>query len=100
MDRVSNVIVLRSLTKIFAIPGLRLGFAVARRRTISQQGDLLEPWSVNAIAAQGISAACLDGASEFVARSPLNFIAGERGRVPRVLAQNPHLRVFPSAAST
>lgn len=97
IDRIANVIVLRSLTKIFAIPGLRLGFAVAQRQTISRLRDLLEPWSVNAIAAR-VGAACLDGASEFVARSR-NFIASERGRVAQVLAQNLHLRVFPSAAN-
>ena len=97
IDRMPNVIVLRSLTKIFAIPGLRLGFAVAQRQTISRLRDLLEPWSVNAIAAR-VGAACLDGASEFVALSRI-FIAGERGRVARVLSQNLHLRVFPSAAN-
>jgi threonine-phosphate decarboxylase len=97
IDRTSNVIVLRSLTKIFAIPGLRLGFAVAQPRTISRLRDMLEPWSVNAIAAR-VGAACLDGANEFVARSR-KFIAGERGRIARVLAQNSHLRVFPSTAN-
>jgi histidinol-phosphate aminotransferase len=97
IGRTSNVIVLRSLTKIFAIPGLRLGFAVAQPRTISWLRDMLEPWSVNAIAAR-VGAACLDGASEFVARSR-SFVTGERDRVTHVLAQNPHLRVLPSAAN-
>jgi threonine-phosphate decarboxylase len=54
-----NVIVLRSLTKPFALPGLRLGFSVSqpdRARLIRSQ---LAPWSVNALA-QRAGLAALD----------------------------------------
>lgn len=45
-----NAIVLRSFTKIFSIPGLRLGFAVASQEIIEKLGRFQEPWSVNGTA--------------------------------------------------
>ena len=45
-----NVIVLRSFTKIYSIPGLRLGFAVAREEVIEKINRFKEPWSVNTAA--------------------------------------------------
>ncbi|NLC76471.1 MAG: threonine-phosphate decarboxylase, partial [Clostridia bacterium] len=45
-----NLIVVGSLTKIFALPGLRLGYLVAREELVSQLEDLLPPWRVNTLA--------------------------------------------------
>ena len=49
-DRPDNVIVLLSLTKCFAIPGLRLGLAVADAAIIRRMRELQTPWSVNTLA--------------------------------------------------
>jgi threonine-phosphate decarboxylase len=45
-----RLIVLRSLTKIFAIPGLRLAFLVAHPDTISSLSAISEPWPINYMA--------------------------------------------------
>lgn len=45
-----RIIVLRSLTKFYALPGLRVGFAVAVPETVRKLKALQPPWSVNAIA--------------------------------------------------
>ncbi len=45
-----NVIVLRSMTKDYGLPGLRLGYAVARREIIDSLRPVLPPWNVNNIA--------------------------------------------------
>lgn len=45
-----NVILLSSLTKRFAVPGLRIGYAVAAPRLIGCLEALRQPWSVNAAA--------------------------------------------------
>jgi threonine-phosphate decarboxylase len=47
---VPNVVVLRSLTKIYALPGLRLGYAVASPELAARLRAQLPPWSVNALA--------------------------------------------------
>ena len=45
-----HVVILRSLTKIFAIPGLRLGYLLAAAPLVQQMKTYKPHWSVNAIA--------------------------------------------------
>ncbi|WP_207513939.1 pyridoxal phosphate-dependent aminotransferase [Longitalea luteola] len=45
-----NIIILRSMTKAFAIPGLRLGYIMAAASVIEQLMRYKMPWSVNALA--------------------------------------------------
>lgn len=45
-----RLILLRSLTKMFAIPGLRLGYALANKPVIDELAVLKPHWSVNGIA--------------------------------------------------
>jgi len=54
----SYVIILRSLTKFYALPGLRLGYLLAHCRRVAQFAAYLEPWSVNG-PAQKVTLACL-----------------------------------------
>ena len=53
MDKVmalKNVIVVHSLTKFYALPGLRLGALIAHPEVIKRLLEFKEPWTVNAIA--------------------------------------------------
>lgn len=45
-----NVVVLHSLTKFYAIPGLRLGFAILPTRLVEQVEKGKDPWNVNTLA--------------------------------------------------
>ncbi len=45
-----RLIVMRTLTKFYAIPGLRLGYLVAAPGTVSRLRRWQPPWSVNALA--------------------------------------------------
>lgn len=48
----TNVVVVRSLTKFYAIPGLRLGYAVTNHPTCFKRiEEIRPPWTVNALAA-------------------------------------------------
>jgi len=52
-----NVILLRSLTKDFALGGLRLGYAISHPEVIHHLEKVLPPWNVNVIAQRaGIAA--------------------------------------------
>lgn len=53
-----QLLVFRSLTKFYGIPGLRLGFLVASPDRIRAISELQVPWSVNALA-QAAGAFCL-----------------------------------------
>jgi threonine-phosphate decarboxylase len=48
--RRSNLIVLRSMTKCYALAGLRLGFLVASPPLVKRVREADEPWSVSALA--------------------------------------------------
>ena len=49
---ITKLFILRSLTKFFAIPGLRLGFLMSSdEQAISTMRDDREPWTINAFAA-------------------------------------------------
>jgi threonine-phosphate decarboxylase len=50
VDTLENLVVIRSLTKAFAIPGLRLGYLVANMELRDRIVAYKMPWSVNALA--------------------------------------------------
>ncbi|MBD7909210.1 threonine-phosphate decarboxylase CobD [Sporosarcina gallistercoris] len=56
-----NVIVIRSMTKLYAIPGIRLGYAVAHPDRIENISRIAPHWNINAIAAQ-LGTICLQQA--------------------------------------
>ncbi len=58
-DRLPNLVVIRSLTKFFALPGLRLGYTVSDQGLASRIRSELPPWSVNSLA-QRAGVAALD----------------------------------------
>ena len=49
-QRFDNLLVLRSLTKIFNIPGLRLGYIVGSSKTLNQWKVNRDPWPLNSFA--------------------------------------------------
>jgi threonine-phosphate decarboxylase len=99
-DRVAahpDLIVFRSLTKTFAIPGLRLGAVVAAEGTIARLRDAMEPWSVNAIA-DAVGQACLENAEDYLARTRA-VVAAERNFLSGELRRLRSVQVYPSAAN-
>ncbi|MCE8023493.1 threonine-phosphate decarboxylase CobD [Billgrantia aerodenitrificans] len=51
LARFDNLLLLRSMTKLYAIPGLRLGYLLGSATVVGRIGELQPPWSVNALAA-------------------------------------------------
>lgn len=52
IESIPNTILIGSLTKAYAIPGLRAGYIVAGKELIQKLQSLSMPWSVNTIAAE------------------------------------------------
>lgn len=94
--RSSHVIILRSLTKFFALPGLRVGYLIAHPRVITRVRAQLEPWSVNAIA-QEVARTCLND-QRFVQRSRI-FLERERPWLFQQLSTIEGLQPLPSQAN-
>ena len=94
--RPANLVVLRSFTKFYAIPGLRLGAVVADREIIRRLRDIAPPWSVNSLA-QAVGAAALrDG--EY-AEETRRFVGERRAELTRELEAVPGLTVYPGRAN-
>lgn len=89
-------VVLRSMTKFYAIPGLRLGYAIGSAEMVERLSSLLEPWSVNTLAqAAGVASLADIGYREMTVRS----CNAERESLYRGLAGLPGLKPYPSAAN-
>jgi len=89
-------VVLRSLTKFHAIPGLRLGYAVGEADFIGRCAGMMDPWSVNTLAqTAGIAALADTGYRE----RTLRLVSAERDTLFRGLSALPGLKPLPSAAN-
>ncbi|MBI2384528.1 MAG: threonine-phosphate decarboxylase [Elusimicrobia bacterium] len=79
-----GLLVLRSLTKSFAVPGLRVGYAVGPKFLLDALKRFQPPWSVNALAqAAGVALLSQDG---FLRRSR-ERVAGLRAALSAALAE-------------
>jgi threonine-phosphate decarboxylase len=94
--RAPGLVVLRSLTKFYGIPGLRLGFLAASAELARSVAQLQVPWSVNALA-QAAGTYCLGYAAwEEQTRA---FVARERAVLAQGLSALPGARPLPSRAN-
>ena len=96
-DVPENVIVLRSLTKFFAIPGLRIGFCFASPALAGKIREYIPDWSVNAIAQETGIKLLLDTA-EYSCRTIEN-INHLRERLSTQLAALAGLKVYAGMAN-
>lgn len=53
-----QLVILRSLTKFYRLPGLRIGYAIAHPSTLNRWQQWRDPWSVNALAIE-VGSACV-----------------------------------------
>ena len=60
LGRFPRLLILRSFTKFFAIPGMRLGCLLGAPELMARLAAVQEPWSVNTMA-QAMGRACLAG---------------------------------------
>ena len=90
-----HLIVVRSLTKFYAMPGLRIGYAVCNAMLAATIRSQIDPWSVSTVALEAGRAAL--GADDFGVES-LRVNARAREEFADAL-RGVGLHVFPSAAN-
>lgn len=92
-----NLFVLRGISKFFAAPGLRLGYAVTGNEQIKATfHDTKNPWSIHSLAAS--AGASMFSDEHFIHRTKL-FISSERNRLVRILRTEPYLHVYEPTAN-
>ncbi|MCU7371005.1 aminotransferase class I/II-fold pyridoxal phosphate-dependent enzyme [Paucibacter sp. O1-1] len=94
VKRYPNLIVMRSLTKTYAIPGLRLGYMLAHEEIVNRIMAIKPPWTVNAMAA---------AAGEFIFANwsdiqlPIEKILEDKARFVLELKQNDAIQIEDSS---
>ena len=91
-----NVLVLRSMTKFYAIPGIRLGYLIAPAELAQKIRDDLPPWSVGSLA-QAVGVALLEETA--YAAQTRHCVAQLRAGLKERLEAFGLFRVFPSVAN-
>ena len=96
-ERYPDLIVLRGVSKFFAAPGLRLGYAVTSNTTLGEQFLTQQhPWSVNSFAS--VHAAKMFRDQLYIMRTK-SLIAAERDRVVQELLKIPGYKVYQPEAN-
>lgn len=93
----SNVIVLNSMSKIFDIPGLRIGFLISCKKTIEKFKFFSMPWSVNSLAQAAVSYLMTnkDSTEKFMDNT-IRFVEKEKQLFLKTMDRQSNVRFFPS----
>ncbi len=99
-SRPANALVLNSMSKVFRIPGLRVGFIVGAADALRRLRRLAPPWSVNSLAQAAVRflLASEPLRRDFIERSQA-FMVAERESMIDALAALPKVRVYSSRTS-
>ena len=95
-ERLDDTIVVRSLTKSLAVPGLRAGYAVAAAPLARRLRDVRPPWSANALALTALTAAARRPAALAAAAERA---AAEREDLAARIVSISGVRLWPGAAN-
>ncbi|WP_179360655.1 threonine-phosphate decarboxylase CobD [Nitrosopumilus cobalaminigenes] len=81
VKKYDNLFVLRSLTKSFALPGIRIGYAVSSKYMIEILQKIKIPWSVNSLAQDAANIALKDKShltkSNLIIKKELNYLTNK-----------------------
>ncbi len=96
VKKYENLFVIRSVTKFYGMPGIRLGYGIATESLIDTLQTVRQPWSINILAGYATLAAFKDKA--FIENTK-HTIAKERARFAEMLSEINGLHVFPSVTN-
>lgn len=93
----NNIIILRGISKFFAAPGLRLGYAVCGNRDLLKEiNQKKNPWTINSLAA--IAGEIMFTDTEYIEETK-SLMEKERRRMVERFQSCPLFRVYPPAAN-
>jgi threonine-phosphate decarboxylase len=85
VKKYENLFVLRSLTKSFALPGIRIGYAAASKQMIEILEKIKIPWSVNSLAQDAANTALKNKShlikSNLMIKKELNYLTNKINRL-------------------
>ncbi len=96
LEKSESTVLIRSFTKFYGVPGLRIGYLLASRRVAELVRRHIPPWSVSTLA-QAAGAYCFT--QDDYRRKTLDLIGKERQRLAGAFSSIPGLTVFPGQAN-
>ncbi|MBW2011860.1 MAG: pyridoxal phosphate-dependent class II aminotransferase [Deltaproteobacteria bacterium] len=96
----SNVIILNSMSKIFRLPGLRIGFLISSEKIIEKFIRYSLPWSVNSLAQAAVIYLMekTDEVDAFIGKT-VRFLENEKKLLAERLENLRFIKLFPSTTS-
>ncbi len=96
-DSYNNLCILRGISKFFAAPGLRLGYAVCGDSDLMKDiAAIKDPWTINSVAE--IAGTIMFTDSDYI-KATKDLIFSERARVTDALRSIPGLKVYDPVAN-
>lgn len=94
--RLPNVLVLRSFSKIYKVPGLRIGFAVAPEKLKEKLETFQLPWSVGSLAQEAVlfAAGNKDAALGYIEKTA-DYVARERISMEKKIKVAAEITIYP-----
>lgn len=88
----NNIVILRGISKFYAAPGLRLGYAICGNNDLlKEMNQRKNPWTINSLAA--IAGEIMFSDSEYISKTR-QLISTERDRVCQILHSCPNIKFF------
>ena len=99
-ENLKNLLVLNSMSKIFRIPGLRIGFVVAHHAIVKKFFHYYLPWSVNSLAQVAVSWLMHreEQTSRFIRQSQ-EYLKEQRNAFMQLMNKCANVRCFDSTTS-
>jgi len=96
VESYDNLIILRSLTKFYSLPGLRIGYGITNPERINRWRKWRDPWSVNTLAALAGTVALKDTAFQ---EKTWQWLKPSREKLKKSLTEIEGLHPLPSSAN-
>ncbi len=88
----NNIIILRGISKFFAAPGLRLGYAVCgNHQLLKETASRKNPWTINSLAA--IAGEIMFNDMEYIQKTN-ELVSSERKRICGILEKVPEIKYY------
>ena len=96
VENYDNLVILRSLTKFYSLPGLRIGYGISNPTRIKRWRAWRDPWSVNTLAAL---AGCAVLQDKNFAKLTWQWLANAKQKLFQQLTGIKQLEVLPSSTN-
>ncbi|KLE16261.1 threonine-phosphate decarboxylase CobD [Clostridium sp. C8] len=92
LNKYRNIFIIKSMTKFFAIPGIRMGYGISKNKDLLEEIDkACVPWNINIMAEKASIAALLE--EEYI-KNTIDYVQSEKNFLFQELIKIKNIKVF------